>query len=172
MNTPADVVTFLTWSHRSLATAESCTSGLIASTLAAVPGSGTCLDVGFVAYSPSGKAGFLGVRPATIDQYGLTSEEVAREMAEGALACAGCSADVAVSNTGVADVRGNGGVPPGTQCFAWSWKTGNGEIRTCSETVRIAGDRDEVRQAAALYALSRLPDYLRAELLDARVHQP
>lgn len=162
MNSPADVVAFLTSSHCSLATAESCTGGLIASTLAAVPGSGACLDVGFVAYSPSGKAGFLGVRPETIEQFGLTSEEVAREMAEGALTCVGCSANVAVSNTGVADAGGDGSVPPGTQCFAWSWRTGNGELRTFSETVRFAGDRDEVRHAAALYALSRLPDYLRA----------
>lgn len=50
-------------------------------------------------------------------------------------------------------------MPPGTQCFAWSWKTDNGELRTFSETVRFAGARDEVRQAAALYALSRIPEY-------------
>lgn len=56
-----------------LATAESCAGGLIAAALAGVRGSGQCLDVGFVAYSPTGKAGFLGVRRETMERYGLTS---------------------------------------------------------------------------------------------------
>jgi hypothetical protein len=68
-----------------------------------VPGSGVCLDVGFITYSPSGKAGFLGVKEATMKQYGLTSEEVAREMAEGARRQEGCCVDVVVSNTSLAD---------------------------------------------------------------------
>lgn len=97
MNSPVAVVTFLISSRLYLATAESCTGGLIASALAGVPGSGACLDVGFVTYSPSGKAGFLGVSPQTIAEFGLTSEQVAREMAEGALECDGCRADVARS---------------------------------------------------------------------------
>jgi len=151
-----------------LATAESCTGGLIASALAALPGGGACLDVGFVAYSPSGKCGFLGVRSETVDRCGLTSEAVAREMAEGALACPGCTADVAVSNTGVADGGAEDGPPPGTQCFAWSWRCEEGAPVTFTETMRFAGSRNEVRQAAAMYALSRVEHY---HGLFARQHQ-
>jgi PncC family amidohydrolase len=141
-----------------LATAESCTAGLIAAMVADVPGSGACLDVGFVTYSPSGKAGFLGVRHETMDRFGLTSEEVAREMSEGALAQEACVADVAVSNTGVADEVPDAPAA-GTQCFAWTCRLRDGSVVTASETVRFEGDRNQIRQAAALYALSRIPHY-------------
>ena len=105
MDIPRQVVSFLSSRGLMLATAESCTAGYIASLISSVPGSGSCLDVGFVTYSPTGKAGFLGVREETMKRFGLTSEEVAREMSEGALAQEACCADVAVSNTGVADAR-------------------------------------------------------------------
>ncbi|WP_322104476.1 nicotinamide-nucleotide amidohydrolase family protein [Paraburkholderia sp. J41] len=166
MDIAEDAVAFMKSVGLTLATVESCTGGLIAAKLAAVPGSGTCLDVGFVTYSPSGKAGFLGVREQTIETFGLTSEEVAREMAEGALDVQGCAADVAVSNTGVADGGGDGGPPPGTQCFAWSWQLKEGERVTFSETARFAGSRNEVREAAAMYALSRIEHYYRLLPLD------
>jgi PncC family amidohydrolase len=158
MNIPHRLIGFLSSRGLKLATAESCTAGLIASLVADVPGSGACLDVGFVTYSPSGKAGFLGVRQETMDRFGLTSEEVAREMSEGALAQEACSADVAVSNTGVAD-ESRGAPPAGTQCFAWSYRRRDGSMVTASETVRFQGSRNEVRRAAALYALSRIPNY-------------
>ncbi len=160
MTIEADVVSFLAEAGLKLATAESCTGGLIAALLAGVPGSGRCLDVGFVAYSPTGKSGFLGVRRETMERYGLTSEQIAREMAEGALAAEGCSADVAVANTGVADPVGDGeGPPAGTQCFAWSWRVRDQPCVTFTETKRFAGDRNEIRQAAAQYALSRIEHY-------------
>jgi PncC family amidohydrolase len=163
MNVPLQVVSFLTSRGLKLATAESCTGGQIASYLAGVPGSGACLDVGFVSYSPSGKAGFLGVRKSTMEECGLTSEAVAREMSEGALRQEGCCADVAVSNTGLADDskqnESNDDPPPGTQCFAWSFRLPDGEVITFAETRRFAGDRNEVRSAAALYALSRVEHY-------------
>jgi PncC family amidohydrolase len=144
---------------------------MIASMLASVPGSGACLDVGFVVYSPSGKSGFLGVRQDTIDRYGLTSEQVAREMAEGALGQEACRANIAVSNTGLADASPDGSGPPaGTQCFGWACRFRG---RTCSaaETKIFSGSRNEVRQAAARYALSRVPHYfdrLHAELRGTR----
>jgi PncC family amidohydrolase len=159
MNIPMQVVSFLTSRGLKLATGESCTAGQIASYLASVPGSGECLDVGFVSYSPSGKMGFLGVQESTMRQYGLTSEEVAREMAEGALRQDGCCADVVVSNTGLADTRPDGGPPAGTQCFAWSFHTRDGGTVTFSETRRFPGDRNDVRSAAALYALARVKHY-------------
>jgi len=168
MNIPRYIVGFLTSRGLKLATAESCTAGLIASLLAEVPGSGACLDVGFVTYSPSGKAGCLGVRQETMDRFGLTSQEVAREMSEGVLAQEACAADIAVANTGVADGSPSGGPPPGTQCFAWTFRRRDGSVATASETRTFNGDRNEIRHAAALYALSRIPelfDSLRATRL-------
>ena len=159
MNIPMQAVSFLTSRGLKLATAESCTGGQIASYLASVPGSGACLDVGFVSYSPSGKVGFLGVRETTMEEFGLTSEEVAREMAEGALRQEGCCADVAVSNTGLADTAPQGGPPAGTQCFAWSFRNRYGELLTFTETRHFSGNRNDVRSAAALYALSRIEHY-------------
>jgi PncC family amidohydrolase len=160
MSVEQDVVSLLASAGLKLATAESCTGGLIAAALAGVPGSGRCLDVGFVAYSPTGKSGFLGVRQETMERYGLTSEQIAREMAEGALATEGCSADVAVANTGVADPVGDGeGPPAGTQCFAWSWRLADRPCVTFTETKRFAGARNEIREAAARYALSRIEHY-------------
>jgi PncC family amidohydrolase len=159
MDIPVQVVSFLTSRGLKLATAESCTGGQIASYLASVPGSGACLDVGFVSYSPSGKTGFLGVRETTMEESGLTSEEVAREMVEGALRQEGCCAEVAVSNTGLADAAPEGGPPAGTQCFAWSFRTRGGELFTFAETRQFPGNRNDVRSAAALYALSRIQHY-------------
>src|ERR1700712_73745 len=102
MQTAKSLVDFLKERNLVMATAESCTAGLIASSLAEIEGSGGCLDVGIVVYSPSGKTGFLGVEPSSIERFGLTSEKVAREMAEGLLAHEACCADLAVANTGVA----------------------------------------------------------------------
>lgn len=154
-----DTIHFLQSHGLIMATAESCTAGLIASTLAEVEGSGTCLDVGIVVYSPSGKAGFLGVEPATIEQFGLTSEEVAREMAEGLLAHEACCADLTVANTGIAGPSPPGSqLPAGTQCFAWSYNV-NGTRATFSETKVMPGERNDVRLAAAEYALSKIQYY-------------
>jgi PncC family amidohydrolase len=159
MDIPQQVVSFLSSRGLKLATAESCTAGYIASLVSSVPGSGSCLDVGFVTYSPTGKAGFLGVREETMEREGLTSEAVAREMSEGALALEACCADIAVSNTGVADAVPGDGPPPGTQCFAWSYGTRDGAVSTFAETRRFEGERNEVRRQAALYALSRIEHY-------------
>ncbi|MFP3647481.1 CinA family protein [Paraburkholderia sp. SIMBA_054] len=162
MNVARQVVSFLGSRGLKLVTAESCTAGLIASCLAEVPGSGACLDVGFVTYSPSGKAGFLGVRHSTMQAHGLTSEAVAREMAQGALQQEASCADVAGSNTGVADAAPSEGPPPGTQCFAWAYRQRDGQIVTFAETRRFSGGRNEIRRQAARYALSRIEHYFNA----------
>jgi PncC family amidohydrolase len=156
MDIPRQVVSFLISRGLKLATAESCTAGFTASLISSVPGSGACLDVGFITYSPSGKAGFLDVQESTMDRYGLTSEEVAKEMAEGALRLEACCADVAVSNTGVADGNAGDDPAPGTQCFGWAFKFQNGKIECVTETKIVNGERNDVRRAAALYALSRI----------------
>ncbi|HEY9281208.1 MAG TPA: CinA family protein [Eoetvoesiella sp.] len=138
-----------------LATGESCTAGLIAATLADIPGAGELLDCAFVVYSPSAKIKCLGVHGNTISAFGLTSEEVSREMALGALVRG--RANVAISNTGVTDFMENG-PPAGTQCFAWAFKVSDAQPLVFSETRQFSGGRNEIRQASAEFALVHLAE--------------
>ena len=89
---------------RRVATAESCTGGLVAALLTEVAGSSDVVECGFVTYSNAAKAGMLGVDPGLIEAQGAVSENVARAMAEGALARSG--ADLAVAITGIAGPGG------------------------------------------------------------------
>lgn len=136
-------------------TAESCTAGLIAGSLADLPGCGKWFKSGYVTYSPEAKMHILGVQKETIDRFNLTSEEVAREMVQGALRIS--EANVAVANTGVAGPdKGEGDIPAGTVCFAWAFRM-NDKPRIFSESRHFEGDRNAVRQAAAEYAITRIP---------------
>ena len=148
------LVCFLLARDLRLVTAESCTAGLIASTIADVEGAGDLLDCAFVTYSPAAKQRCLGVRAETIAQYGLTSEQVAREMALGALNSG--SANLAVANTGVADSV-DPEVPSGTQCYAWAFAKPGGQPLLYSETRRFGGNRNRIRRESAHYALCRIP---------------
>ena len=98
-----------------IATAESCTGGLIAAALTDIAGSSDVFDRGFVTYSNSAKAELLQVPPALIDQNGAVSEAVARAMAEGALAAS--AATLAVSVTGIAGP--GGGTPEKPVGLVW-----------------------------------------------------
>lgn len=159
------VADYLQTHHLVLVTAESCTAGLIASRLADVPGAGAVLESAFVAYSPQAKFKHLGVKPATIEAHGLTSEAVALEMARGALARS--DANVAIANTGVAEVPdGEEDLEPGTQCFAWVFRTGPLTEQAFTETRVFSGERNEVREAAAEHALDALVEHHRS--LDPR----
>lgn len=132
--------------------------------LADVPAAGGLLDCAFVVYAPEAKVDVLGVNRATIERHGLTSEEVSREMALGALADS--RANVAIANTGAAD-GGADGTPAGTQCYAWAFRRPGGAASMIfSETRRFPGDRNAVREASAEYALQRIPHYL--DCLDER----
>lgn len=143
-----------------VATAESCTAGLIAGRLADASGVGSSLDVGYVVYTPQAKCRLLGVAQQTIDRFGLTSEEVAHAMALGALERS--EASVAVADTGLADEPPEGSdIPPGTVCFAWALRGDDG-TQSFSETRRFDGSRNVVRRSAADYALERIPHYHRA----------
>lgn len=149
-----------------LSTAESCTCGLMASLLGDLPGCGQVLDSGFVVYSPKAKNRLLGVSFETIEQFGLTSEEVATEMAVGALNASG--AMIAVANTGVADdAQEDEG---GTQCYAWALMRGERQV-VVSETVRFDGDRVEIRKQAARHGLMQIPERL-AQLERKLAEQP
>ncbi len=150
------VLRYLEDNRLKLVTAESCTAGLTASLLAEQPGSGAWLDCAFVTYSVSAKCTLLGVRHETVERYGLTSEAVAREMAEGALRLS--RANVALADTGVAGPGGEDGTAPGTVCLAWSFDAAGRQI-TYSETRRFEGERNEVRQAAAQYMIGRIWHY-------------
>lgn len=151
------ITDYLIENELKLATAESCTAGLIFSELARVPGSGQSIVCGLGVYSPQSKNRYLDVSYETIEHYGLTSEAVASEMASGVLDSN--HVDVALANTGVAGpTPGDDKTPVGTVCFAWAFRH-NGDHYLYCETRRFSGDRNEVRLAAAHYALERLPHY-------------
>ncbi|MGB6054257.1 MAG: CinA family protein [Burkholderiaceae bacterium] len=141
-------------------TAESCTAGTIAARLAEPPGAAKWLDCAFVSYSENAKIRCLEVDAATIERHGLTSEEVARAMAEGALEAS--HANLGIASTGVAGPSsGDGEQPIGTVCLAWSFRHRDG-IRSFSEKTRFNGDRNTVRDAATARALERIAHYHRA----------
>ena len=153
-----EILEFLRARELTLTTAESCTCGLMASLLGDIPGCGQVLDSGLVVYSPKAKNRLLGVSFETIERFGLTSEEVATEMAVGALNTS--VANLAVANTGVADDdQEDAG---GTQCYAWALMRGERQV-VVSQTMRFDGDRVEIRKQAARYGLMQIPARL-AEL--------
>jgi nicotinamide-nucleotide amidase len=160
MNTIERTAQFMRERQLTLVTAESCTAGLIAATLANVPGAGALLDCAFVVYSPEAKSRCLGVRQSTLATHNLTSEAVAREMALGAAHRS--PANVAIANTGVTDDMDDD-VPGGTQCFAWVFKSGAADSRPAvfTETRRFDGGRQAVRKAAAEFALERIAAHYR-----------
>lgn len=135
-----------------IATAESCTGGLVAAACTARAGSSDWFERGIVSYSNAAKAELLGVEPALITAHGAVSEPVARAMAEGALAQA--PAQWALAVTGIAGPGGAvPGKPVGTVWLAWGR---GGEIR--SERLQLDGDRDAVRGATVAAVLHRLAD--------------
>ncbi len=152
MHDLAEIVQFLSDNEMKLTTAESCTCGLMASLLGDIPGCGRVLDSGFVVYSPKAKNRLLHVSFETIETFGLTSEEVATEMAVGALNAS--VADIAIANTGVADESEED--PGGTQCYAFALMQGERQV-SISETVQFEGDRVQIRKQAARYGLEQLP---------------
>ena len=134
-----------------LATAESCTGGLIAAALTAIAGSSDVVDRGFVTYSNDAKNQMIGVPMPLIERYGAVSEQVAAAMASGALSRS--RATIAVSVTGVAG-PGGGSVekPVGLVCFGVA-RAGRPAI---TERHVFPGDRTEIRAATVAYALTMI----------------
>ena len=131
-----------------IATAESCTGGMIAAAITDIAGSSAVFDRGFVTYSNAAKQAMLGVRTDTLAQHGAVSEEVAHEMAEGALARS--EAGLAVAVTGIAGPGGSEFKPEGRVCFALA-RTGQ---PTHVETVEFGAiGRANVRRATVDRAL-------------------
>lgn len=138
-----------------LATAESCTGGLIAAACTDASGSSRWLERGFVSYSNEAKTEMLGVDAQLIARHGAVSEDVARAMAQGALAHS--KAQVAVAVTGIAGPTGGSKEKPvGTVWFGW-----NIDGRLHAQVQQFAGDRAEVRAATVRHALDMLVRYLR-----------
>ena len=131
-----------------LATAESCTGGLIAAALTAIAGSSSVVMAGFVTYSNEAKMRMVGVRAETLAAHGAVSEPVAREMAEGALAAAGV--DIALSCTGIA---GPGGATPGKPVGLVFIGCARRGAATVVERHVFPGDRMAVRAATVAAAL-------------------
>lgn len=133
-----------------IATAESCTGGMVAAALTDIAGSSAVFERGFVTYSNAAKMQMLGVLAPTLERHGAVSEAVAREMARGALLHS--AADVAVSITGIAGPGGSDHKPEGRVCFA----VADAE-NVSSVTVEFgARGRAAVRDAACDHALGML----------------
>ena len=140
---------------RTVALAESCTGGLVAAALTEIAGSSAVLDRGFVTYSNEAKVQMLGVRKRTLAEFGAVSEQVAREMAEGALDHS--QAALAVSVTGIAGPGGSEHKPEGRVCFGLA-RAGQ-PVRT--ETVDFGPlGRAAVRKATVEHALKLLAESL------------
>ena len=137
-----------------IATAESCTGGLVASKLIEYPGVSEVLLEGCVTYSNDAKMRRLGVKAETLEQFGAVSEETAREMAEGI--AKQCEANIGVGITGLA---GPGGgteeLPVGTVCFGLSI---NGNTVTYKQV--FSGDRQQVRYASVDFVITKLIELL------------
>lgn len=141
-----------------IATAESCTGGMVAAALTDIPGSSDVVDRGFVTYSNAAKQDMLGVRATTLEAVGAVSEDVAREMAEGALAHS--AAQLAVSITGIAGPGGSEFKPEGRVCFGLA-AAGR---ETLTETVEFGAlGRSQVREAARDHALTLLVQALKSQ---------
>lgn len=130
-----------------IATAESCTGGLISGAITDVAGSSAIFDRGFVTYTNAAKVAMLGVLPATLDLHGAVSEPVAAAMAQGALARS--NAQIAVSVTGIAGPGGSEHKPEGRVCFGLAML---GRVQV--ETVEFGPiGRAQVRAATVDHAL-------------------
>lgn len=140
-----------------IATAESCTGGLIAAVLTAIAGSSDVFDRGFVTYSNEAKTALLGVDPAMITRHGAVSEAVASQMAAGALARS--NANIAVSVTGIAGPGGGSAEKPvGLVFIATSARTPttDGVLTETQRHLFLDNGRDGIRRATVLAAIAQI----------------
>ncbi len=138
-----------------VATAESCTGGGVATAITRISGSAKWFDRGFVTYSNDAKREMLGVSQASLRRHGAVSEEVAREMALGALARS--PADICVAITGIAGPTGGSRAKPvGTVWFAWASRGGFVQARR----FRFRGNRVAVRLQSVAISIQGLSDLM------------
>ena len=146
-----DVISALAQSHHTVSTAESCTGGLIASTIVDVPGASDCFNEGYVTYSNEAKMKNLGVSNDTLKNYGAVSFQTACEMAKGVRKTA--DSDYGISSTGIAGPGGGTAKKPvGLVYIACAY----GEDECIYKELHLSGDRSQVRHAAAAEAINLL----------------
>ncbi len=137
--------------NKTIATAESCTGGLIAAIITEIPGSSAWFDRGFVTYSDQAKVDMLTVLPETLAKFGAVSAETAQEMAGGALA--NSQADWSVAVTGIAGPDGGSNDKPvGTVYIAWMKKAGTPKV----ERLQLTGNRAQIRKITAKKIFEKL----------------
>ena len=134
-----------------IVTAESCTGGMVAVALTDIPGSSDVVERGLVTYSNEAKIELLDISPRTLSEFGAVSEEIAREMADGALK--NSYAQLAVSITGIAGPGGSEHKPEGRVCFGLAMQ--GKPTRTETQEFGARG-RDKVRKLARDHALALL----------------
>ena len=140
--------------RETFATAESCTGGAIAARFTAIPGASAYFRCGVVSYSNESKEKLLGVNPADIERYGAVSEQVARQMAEGARRAA--DADYAVATTGIAGPTGGSAEKP----VGTVWIAVSSPERTVALLKQCGTDRGQIIDRASAFAVGLLRDCL------------
>lgn len=141
-----------------LATAESCTGGMIASAMTDLAGSSELFDRGFITYSNQAKMDMLGVSPATLDQFGAVSEQTAAEMAAGAIKCS--LADYAIAVTGIAGPSGGTTEKPVGLVYIAFCKRGFDPVVTRN---LFSGERADIRQQTVIVGLRHLLSLIQKE---------
>jgi len=135
--------------------AESCTGGMLTSTLVGVVGASDVIDMGFITYANEAKIKLLSVKKEDIDRYGVVSEAVAGQMARGA-----CDASGAQVGVGISGIAGPGGCdfkPEGMVCFGFCV---NGEV--CTFTVQFGAiGRQNVREKSCRFAIDKLLELIK-----------
>ena len=139
-----------------ISSAESCTGGMLSSAITEIPGSSVIFECGFVTYSNISKMELLSVKENTLRFYGAVSEEVAGEMAIGALD--NSKASLAVSITGIAGPGGTNTKPEGMVCFSIAFEK---EIKLTETKKWGALGRNEIREKATLHSLQLLSETLK-----------
>lgn len=142
--------------NRTLATAESCTGGMIAAAITEVPGASAVFDRGFITYSNKAKIEILDVNPVTIKAFGAVSEQTARLMARGAYAHS--NADIAVSVTGIAGPDGGTAEKPVGLVYIGLATEDHAEVHRYV----FSGNRATIRLQCVEAALQHVVDYLEA----------
>ena len=152
-----EIIALLKEKSAFVSTAESCTGGLIAASLVGVAGASEVFGAGFVTYANEAKEKLLGVSHETLERYGAVSEQTAREMAEGAARQG--EAETSIATTGIAGPGGGSEEKPVGLVYIGSCSFGKVKV----VEYRFSGNREEIRQAAALAGLKQLKDMLSGE---------
>lgn len=150
-----EIGTLLLAKKQVLTLAESCTGGLISALITDTAGSSAWFDSSLITYSNKAKQDLLKVQQSSLDQYGAVSEQVAMEMAIGALQQG--RATIAASVTGIAGPEGGSPAKPiGTVCFAWTSE----DLPSKSRTYLFEGNREQIREQSAIALLLELQEIL------------